>query len=168
MVEGNCVPPAFWEGEKKNSFPTLTHVLSCHENPHSLKKEKLILCIKTAYSTTNSITQTCSCVFSALKRQERRDKQGYRDIQHLTLFCLGYLWYGGQCSDWKHITSHLTSPSIPWCLFWAFKVSQYSTLWFQQFWMNNNQLRSRWGTCKKWQGEKSLRDALSIQQPSVS
>ena len=117
-MERNCVPPALWEGEKNQNFPTLTLVPSCHENPDSLRKGKLILCIKTAYATTNSITQTCNWAFSALKRQWRRDKQGYRDIQHLDPFssCISLIWRSRPGLEVQYISPHKPSQSLMFIL----------------------------------------------------
>lgn len=118
MVEHNCVPAALWEGEKKENFLTLTLVPSRHENLDSLRKEKLILCIRTSYSTTNSVTQTCNCAFSALKRQERRDKQGYRDIQHLDPFssCISLIWRSRPGLEAQYISPYKISQSLMFIL----------------------------------------------------
>lgn len=54
-MEHNCVPPALWEGEKKQNFPTLTLVPSRHENPDSLREagtvhRDCIFCYKFDYT----------------------------------------------------------------------------------------------------------------------
>lgn len=171
MVECNCIPPALWEGEKKENFPTLALVPSCNENPDSLRKEKLILCTKTEYSTTNSITQSCNCAFSAFKRQGRREKQGYRDIQHLDPFssCVSLIWSSRPGLEAQYISPYNPSQSLMFIL--GFLKSLYTLSLhcvFGSFEWTIISLEADGVLVKKWRGEKSLGDAGSIQQPSVS
>lgn len=171
MVEHNCVPPALLGRWKETKFPNTHSCAFLSWKSWLSKKEKPILCIETAYSATNSITQTCYCAFSALKRQERRDKQDYRDIQHLDSFssCVCLIWRSRPGLETQYISPYKPSQSLMFILGFLKSLYTLSLHWgFSSFEWTIISLEADGVLVKKWWGEKSLRDACSIQQPSVS
>lgn len=97
MVEHNSALLASWEGEKKWNLPVFNTLPLCHENPNSLREEKL----NQEYSATGSVTQRCKWVFSTLKIQESREKQGYKDFQHLDPLSSHLSWLEQGANDAK-------------------------------------------------------------------
>lgn len=130
------------------------------------KNREADMCIKTAYSTTDSITQACNYAFSALKRQERRDKQGYRDIQLLDpfSFCISLIWRSRPGLEAQYISPYKPSQSLMFILGFLkslYMLSLHSD--FSSFEWTIISLEADGVLVKKWGGGGSLRAACSIQ-----
>lgn len=110
----------YWEGEKKQNFPTLTLVPFCHENPDSLRKKSPYCALRLHILLQTRLHRPVTVLSQPWKDRRGGTNKATGTFNILTPFHLVCVWYGGQGLDWKHSTSHLTSLPSPWCLFWAF------------------------------------------------